>query len=167
MASAATQPMHQDHAEIPVILLVEDEARVRKVMAQVLKTEGYTVIESATAEHALANPELGFSRLTLLITDVMLPGNTGRQLAVDMRNRVPGIRTLLVSGYGESMALMGAEPTDGVSYLPKPFSATSLLAAVRKALHEAPSRGRKGVLRRPPTSSHRADLWLVSHCHLH
>jgi DNA-binding response OmpR family regulator len=87
MASAATQPMHQDHAEIPVILLVEDEARVRKVMAQVLKTEGYTVIESATAEHALANPELGFSRLTLLITDVMLPGKTGRQLAVDMRNR--------------------------------------------------------------------------------
>jgi DNA-binding NtrC family response regulator len=62
-----------------------------------------------------------------------------------MRNRVPGIKTLLVSGYGESMALMGAERTDGISYLPNPFSATSLLAAVRKALHEGPSHGRKAI----------------------
>jgi DNA-binding NtrC family response regulator len=145
MPSVTIPLTHQGHSEIPTILLVEDEVRVRKVMAQVLQAEGYTVIESGTAEHALVYPDLGFSRLTMLITDVMLPGKTGRQLALDMRNRVPGIKTLLVSGYGESVALMGAERTDGISYLPKPFSATSLLAAVRKALQEVPSPGKKAV----------------------
>jgi CheY-like chemotaxis protein len=57
MASATTHPNREVQTDIPTILLVEDEVRVRKVMAQILKTEGYTVIESATAEHALANPE--------------------------------------------------------------------------------------------------------------
>jgi DNA-binding NtrC family response regulator len=145
MASVTTHPNREAQPDIPTILLVEDEARVRKVMAQVLKTEGYVVLESATAEHALAHPDLGFSRPTMLITDVMLPGKTGRQLALDMRNRVPGIKTLLVSGYGESVALMGAERTDEISYLPKPFSASSLLAAVRRALREVPTPDRKAV----------------------
>jgi len=120
--------------ESPTILLVEDEARVRKVMAQVLSTEGYTVIESATAEQALSHSDFCIAKLCMLITDVMLPGKTGRQLARDLRNRVPGIKTLMVSGYGENVALMGTAATDEVSYLPKPFSATSLLGAVRKAL---------------------------------
>jgi len=63
-----------------------------------------------------------------------------KQLALDIRDRIPGIKTLLVSGYGESLAMMGVEKTEGISYLPKPFSATSLLAAVRKVLVEAGKR---------------------------
>ena len=138
MATPVMHPKSDGQPEAPTILLVEDEARVRKVMAQVLKLEGYTVLESATAEHALTHLEPNIVKLTMLITDVMLPGKTGRQLARDLRDRVPGIKTILVSGYGESVALLGTELSDGVSYLPKPFSASSLLAAVRRGLHGRP-----------------------------
>lgn len=120
--------------ESTTILLVEDEARVRKVMAHVLSAEGYTVLESATAEHALAHPGPCLSKLSVLITDVMLPGRTGRDLARDLKNRVPGIKTILVSGYGENVALLGTEKSDEVRYLPKPFSASSLLSVVRLVL---------------------------------
>jgi DNA-binding response OmpR family regulator len=127
----------------PTILLVEDEGRVRKVMAQVLRSEGYTVLEAATAEQALANPAFMAANPSILITDVMLPGKTGRQLALDLRQLVPGIRTLMVSGYGESIALMGTENTNEISYLPKPFSAASLLAAVRNTLRSESLSGRR------------------------
>lgn len=120
--------------ESTTILLVEDEARVRRVMAHVLSMEGYTVLECANAEHALAHPELWQNKLTVLITDVMLPGRTGRDLARDLKDRVPGIKTILVSGYGENVALLGAEKSDELRYLPKPFSASSLLATVRLVL---------------------------------
>ena len=131
--TAQTRP----NLDSPTILLVEDEARVRKVMAQVLASEGYNVLESANAEHALTHPDSCVTRLSMLITDVMLPGKTGRQLARDLRSRVPGIKTLMVSGYGESVAMLGTRETDEVSYLPKPFSASSLLAAVRRVLQRS------------------------------
>lgn len=129
--------------DAPTILLVEDEARVRKVMAEVLSAEGYCVLDFATAEHVLEHPELSLSNLTVLVTDVMLPGKTGRQLSKDLRERIPGIKTILVSGYGETIALLGTEKSDAVSYLPKPFSASSLLAAVRHVLNGVPTPGRK------------------------
>jgi two-component system, cell cycle sensor histidine kinase and response regulator CckA len=139
MPTLITRSEAPDHPETPTILLVEDEARVRKVMAQVLKLGGYTVLESATAEHAMTHLNPKMAKFTVLITDVMLPGQTGRQLARDLRGRVPGIKTILVSGYGESMALLGTELNDGVLYLPKPFSASSLLAAVRRLLQGGPA----------------------------
>jgi two-component system cell cycle sensor histidine kinase/response regulator CckA len=128
-----------DQPETPTILLVEDEGRVRKVMAQVLKLGGYTVLESATAEQAMTYLDRSIAKPTMLITDVMLPGQTGRQLARDLCDRVPEIKTILVSGYGESMALLGTELNDAVFYLPKPFSASSLLAAVRRLLQGGPA----------------------------
>jgi two-component system, cell cycle sensor histidine kinase and response regulator CckA len=143
MANDAVSKRSGLKIDTPTILLVEDEARVRRVMAEVLSTEGYSVLEFATAEHALAHPQLSLSKLTLLITDVMLPGKTGRQLARDLRDRMPGIKTILVSGYGENVALLGTEKNDAVSYLPKPFSATSLLAAVRQILRGGPVPRRK------------------------
>ena len=90
--------------ENPTILLLEDEARVRKVMGEVLSTEGYPLLEFATAEHALAHPQLNLGKLTVLITVVMLPGKTGRQLARDLQERLPGIKTILVLGYSENVA---------------------------------------------------------------
>jgi DNA-binding NtrC family response regulator len=140
---AATTVQQNSENQTATILLVEDEARVRKVMAQVLTMGGYDVLESATAEHALAQPQVRLAKLTMLITDVMLPGRTGRQLASDLHDRVPGIKTILVSGYGESWALLGTERTDEISYLPKPFSANSLLTAVRKVLRGTPDSARK------------------------
>jgi FixJ family two-component response regulator len=143
MASEGFATNNSPQIESPTILLVEDETRVRKVMAEVLSAEGYSVLDFATAEHALAHPYLSLSKMTVLITDVMLPGKTGRQLASDLRDRLPEIKTILVSGYGESVALLGTEKSEAVSYLPKPFSATSLLAAVRKMVRSAPNSRRK------------------------
>lgn len=133
MASIALQSAAQP-TETPIVLLVEDEPRVRRVMANVLSSEGFFVLESATAEHVLAQPQPYLKKVALLITDVMLPGKTGRELAHDLRSRVPGIKTILVSGYGENFALLGTEATDGIRYLPKPFSASSLIGAVRAML---------------------------------
>src|SRR5580704_6604590 len=65
MASMPLQRPSPVATESPMILLVEDEARVRKVMAEVLCMEGYTVLESATAEHALTHPQLALSQLTV------------------------------------------------------------------------------------------------------
>ncbi len=134
-------------AHAPAILVVEDETRIRTVMAEILATEGYIVLESPTAEHALAHPGSSIKDLALLITDVILPGKTGRQLAHELGMRVPGIKTILVSGYGENVAFLGEERNDRTSYLPKPFSSLSLLRAVRGMLAGTPALDRGGFRR--------------------
>ena len=123
------------HIESPTILLVEDEA-------QVLEMAGYTVMESATAEQAIAHLE---HSIAMLITDVMLPGKSGRDLAREMRSQVPGIKTILVSGYGENFARLGSDPREEVTYLPKPFSVSSLLSTVRSVMCGEPMSRNKAV----------------------
>ena len=127
----------------PTILLVEDEMRVRHVMSEVLQLKGYEVIEADNAEAALQVARRIGKSVQLLVTDVVLPGKNGRDLVKELRRRAPGLKALLVSGYGESVVLMGANSDDDVHYLSKPFSAASLINAVevmlsgkkRKAAH--------------------------------
>jgi two-component system, cell cycle sensor histidine kinase and response regulator CckA len=111
-------------------------------MAQVLEMAGYTVMESATAEQAIAHLE---HSIAMLITDVMLPGKSGRDLAREMRSQVPGIKTILVSGYGENFARLGSDPREEVTYLPKPFSVSSLLSTVRSVMCGEPMSRNKAV----------------------
>jgi two-component system cell cycle sensor histidine kinase/response regulator CckA len=117
-----------------IILLVEDEVRVQRVMAEVLALSGYVVRLAATAEEALVGLDDTRVKPSLVITDVLLPGKTGRELVCTLRSRVPGIKTILVSGYGQNAACRGMEISEDVSYLPKPFSAKQLLDAVAAAL---------------------------------
>ena len=116
------------------ILVVEDEERVRRVMSEVLRLAGYTVVEAEDAEAAARAAAEGGRRLHLLVTDVVLPGKSGRELVREMRGQFPGMKAVLISGYGESVARMGVEGTVDVEYLPKPFSATELMQTVARVL---------------------------------
>jgi two-component system cell cycle sensor histidine kinase/response regulator CckA len=118
------------------ILLVEDELRVRRVMTDVLRLKGYKVLEAEDAEQAIQMARESGHHVDLLVTDVALPGKSGRDLARELRRRLPGLKTILVSGYGESVALLGNDCGAKTHYLPKPFSVTSLLGAVESALSE-------------------------------
>jgi two-component system cell cycle sensor histidine kinase/response regulator CckA len=115
------------------ILLVEDEAFVRKVTHQVLQAAGYGVAAAKNAVEALEQREL-LPRVDLLLTDVVLPGKNGRALASDLRLRQPNLSVLFVTGYPLQLAeIEAAEPVEAC--LPKPFSAAALLRKVRQMLN--------------------------------
>jgi len=117
------------------ILLVEDEAFVRKVTAEVLESAGYQVSVARNAEEALeAYP--GSVPIDLLLADVVMPGMSGRDLATEFESLSPMVRVLLVSGYTEQVAM--CESSSYRRYLAKPFSVSILLARVREALDATP-----------------------------
>jgi len=117
--------------EAETILLVEDEAFVREVTGEVQRSAGYRVLCARDAAEARRAYEAHGGELDLLLTDVILPGETGRALAARLRREIPGIKVLLISGYAKQMGLQvqGSEEC-----LAKPFSARVLLRKVRKVL---------------------------------
>ncbi|MFQ6046548.1 MAG: ATP-binding protein, partial [Gemmatimonadales bacterium] len=116
------------------ILLVEDDESVRRVTARVLRRQGYTVMEAGDAEEAMALLESHASRVDLLLTDVVLPGASGRAVA-EMADVVsPGIKILFASGYTEDAILRHRLRDEGVNLLQKPFTIESLSEKVRKVL---------------------------------
>jgi CheY-like chemotaxis protein len=116
------------------LLLVEDDEAVRDAAARVLRSGGYRVVAAAGAEDAVEAARAEARPPALLVTDVVMPGTTGRGLADQLRGERPGLRVLFLSGYAqEVIAPHGVlDPTE--SFLAKPFTATSLLAKVRKVL---------------------------------
>ncbi len=118
------------------ILLVEDEAFVRNVIDEALQSVGYRVLKTQNAEEALQLYQSWHGELNLLLTDVVMPGQNGRDLARQFRKQCPGLRTIFMSGYGESMALLGAERDANFFYLSKPFSLPGLLNKVKEVLKQ-------------------------------
>jgi len=117
-------------AEAGMILLVEDEAFVREVTCEVLRSAGYRVLTAASADEAVCVYDSRGGDVDLLLTDVVLPGETGRTLAGKLRREDPDLKVLLVTGYGEQMKLREAQE----ECLPKPFSSEVLLGRVRQLL---------------------------------
>ena len=119
------------------VLLVEDDAAVREAAARALGSGGYRVIAAAGAAEALDALEAEAHPPAMLVTDVVMPDTTGRELADQLRREQPGLRVLFLSGYAQD--LIGhhgvLDPTE--SFLAKPFTATSLLSTVRKVLDSA------------------------------
>ncbi len=115
------------------ILLVEDEAFVREVTHEVLESAGYCVVTARNAMEALTERER-MSHVDLLLTDVVLPGKSGRALARDLRSRQPGLAVLFVTGYATQLAeIETVQPAEAC--LPKPFSAAVLLRKLRELLN--------------------------------
>jgi two-component system cell cycle sensor histidine kinase/response regulator CckA len=125
------QPVHARDT----ILLVEDEALVRESTAEILVFAGYRVLKSSNAAEAMGIFRR-FSRVVgLLLTDVVLPGRSGRDLARDLRAKQPGLRIIFISGYPENAVTRnGIEEGDGMFYLPKPYSFQSLTRKVKQVL---------------------------------
>lgn len=118
------------------ILLVEDEAAVRSLARQVLEQTGYTVVEAAHGGEALACAERYRGRIDLLITDVVMPGMSGRDVARRLSSLRPDMKVLYMSGYTDNMIGADGVLDAGTAYLAKPFSPDALLVKVRETLDE-------------------------------
>jgi PAS domain S-box-containing protein len=116
------------------ILLVEDEAMVRGVAHHVLERQGYTVLTAGHPGEALPLSNQYGGPIDLLITDVVMPGMGGRDLAERMTSSYPEMQILYMSGYTDDTIVHHGVLEPGVNFLQKPFSPTSLVRKVRDVL---------------------------------
>ncbi len=116
------------------ILLVEDELEVRKLACHMLARQGYKVLDAANAAEALHLWATHSDKIDLLLTDVVMPGMNGRQLAEKLASERPSLRVLYVSGYNEEITASHGVLQSTVDLLPKPFTPESLGTRVRTAL---------------------------------
>jgi CheY-like chemotaxis protein len=115
------------------ILLAEDEPRVRESTARLLRSLGYRVLVAADASAALAVARPDRQSIDLLVTDLMMPGMRGNDLARLLRAETPRLRVLFVSAYADAAAIESARET-GTAFLAKPFTVADLAAGVRRML---------------------------------
>ena len=116
------------------VLVVEDDPLVRKVTVRSLVAAGYRVITASNGPEALeiaASDEVSFD---LLLTDLIMPGLNGLQIADGMRHDRPGLRVVYMSGYAYDVIAKAGELDPGIEILRKPFSASRLQERVRRAL---------------------------------
>ena len=118
------------------ILLVEDQLGVRRAARRILRRAGYQVFEAAHAEDALALATASPGRLDVLLTDVVMPGMSGPQLAEKILEHRPDTKVLYMSGYAEDVDEVRAAIERGQTFLPKPFTPERLLTRLREALGE-------------------------------
>ncbi|NMC68719.1 MAG: PAS domain S-box protein [Myxococcales bacterium] len=116
------------------ILLVEDDAALRRLTRTALASHGYTVLEAGDAVEALAAAERHAGRIDLLVTDVVLPRGNGRELAEGLAGSRPGLRVLFISGYTADTALPLGHDHPGAAFLQKPFGPDDLARRVRRLL---------------------------------
>jgi two-component system cell cycle sensor histidine kinase/response regulator CckA len=116
------------------VLLVEDESAVRELAAYVLRRQGYTVLEAANGEEALSLAQKHGTAIDLLLTDVVMPHMSGKELADQLEALYPNIHILFTSGYTDETIDRHGVPIPNVDFIQKPFSPTTLAHQVRDAL---------------------------------
>ena len=115
------------------ILLVEDEADVRAVVGEILRSQGYTVLEADDGDQALQLSAEHEGVIHLVVTDLVMPHLGGRELAGRMMTGRPDARVLFISGYTND-TITDCEAL-GADFLEKPFTATGLVHKVREVLN--------------------------------
>ena len=121
------------------ILLVEDEINVRRLARQYLETQGYKILEAEDGAAALQIVDGYQNQIDLLLTDVIMPGLSGRELAGQIVKLRPGIRVLYMSGYAENAIGHDGMIHVGINLLQKPFSLPALKDRVREVLDSEPA----------------------------
>ena len=136
-AAAAPRPAAEERAAPghETLLVVEDETAVRNLVASSLRNEGYRLLLAASAEEALAIVEAQRGGIDLLLTDAIMPGESGIELARKLVARQPGLPVILMSGYTEETlpTETGIEPP--MTLLPKPFTPRDLRQRIRGVLN--------------------------------
>jgi len=118
-----------------VILVVEDEDRLRNFTTEALRELGYTVVHAANGAEALAMIR-GGQGADLLFTDIVMPGMTGRQLAEEAAGLIPGLRIVYTTGYTRNAVVHNGTLDPGTNFLAKPFGFDQLAAKIRQVLDE-------------------------------
>jgi len=132
--SPASAPAARATGSGPTLLLVEDEASVRAIAGEMLVASGFRVLEAATGPEALTVAHRATQPIDLLITDVMLPGMSGAELADKLRSERPSLRVLFTSGHSdEAIGRHGVSRSDP-AFLQKPFTFDAFVGKVRGAL---------------------------------
>lgn len=126
------------------VLVAEDEQAVRELVRSMLLMGGYRVIVAASGEEALSVAERYDGSIHLLLTDVVMPGMNGRDLAERLVKKRPTIRTMFMTGYTDDAVLRHGVRGGAVTLVPKPFTRQDLLGAVRRVL-DGPAQGPAGL----------------------
>ena len=127
------EPDHKTGTEI--ILLVEDEPSVRLLTQHILRTHGYTVHEAEDGFQALDLIRRNTLHIDLLITDLVMPGMNGKELAMRLRSHFGDLKILYMSGYSDNPPVTGGDVQGHPIFLQKPFSPEDLIRLVREILH--------------------------------
>jgi two-component system, cell cycle sensor histidine kinase and response regulator CckA len=140
--AAAPVPVPSEARGEETVLLVEDERAVRRFVAEALRRRGYRVIEAADGDQAIDTAHGHAGAIHLLVTDLVMPGMTGRELARFLTHERPGLRVLFISGYSDERAEPrgGAGAPEAEAFLQKPFTPVVLARQVRQIL-DAPGPG--------------------------
>jgi two-component system cell cycle sensor histidine kinase/response regulator CckA len=132
----AVLPMADVPRGTETVLLSEDEQDVREVAREFLESGGYTVIEAQNGQEALQLGMTHDGKIDLLITDMVMPGMRGQELAARLSQHRNDLRVLYMSGYSEHSAADEVQADQRVRLLTKPFSRSLLLRTVRELLNE-------------------------------
>ncbi|WP_313809000.1 CHASE3 domain-containing protein [Sphingobium sp.] len=116
-----------------IILVVEDEERVRHMSVDSLRELGYTIVQASDGEQALEMLTIQ-PRIDMLFTDIVMPGINGRMLADRARESHPGLKVLYTTGYTRNAIVHNGMLDPGVSFLAKPFTLDQLAAKIRQVL---------------------------------
>jgi PAS domain S-box-containing protein len=117
-----------------LVLVVEDEESVRRTAARGLREAGYQVLEAESGKEGLDLVAGSTQRIALVLTDVVMPGMSGRELAAALAELLPGTPVLFTSGYTDSEIVGRGLLAPGAAFLPKPFTVHALVRAVRERM---------------------------------
>jgi two-component system cell cycle sensor histidine kinase/response regulator CckA len=133
-AAVRERPRAGASGRAETVLLVEDDAQLRRLAHRALATEGYNVLEADRGTVALDIARRHPGRIDLLLTDVVMPDTNGRKLADALRVERPGLRVLFMSGYPDGAIVHHGMLDPGVAYLPKPFTTEAVARKIREVL---------------------------------
>ena len=133
----ATAPVAASPQSRGTVLLVEDEAAVREAAKRMLRKYGFTVVEAKNGDDALMLWEREASAIDIVLTDVVMPGMGGADLARTLRASRPGLRVVFMSGYTQGTLELSALDETATRFLPKPFTTDQLIGTLRELLENS------------------------------
>lgn len=136
-ASAPAKPKSADLTGQGTILLVEDEEGLRSLNARGLRSRGYNVIEASNGIEAMEAIDEQQGAIDLVVSDVVMPEMDGPTLLKEMRGRNPDLKIIFVSGYAEDAFEKSLPANEQFAFLPKPFTLSQLVAAVKETMTTA------------------------------
>jgi len=116
------------------ILVVEDDVKIKELFMEMLESQGYRVLCAGSGEEALELFRQSDKSVDLLLTDVMMPGQSGPELHTQLESESPGLKVLFISGYSDKPVEKSKWVGEGMPFLQKPFGASELAVRVREVL---------------------------------